>query len=312
MSEPLPLCAGPRRLGSSALEVSPLAYGLWRFVDEALARARARIECALEAGYQLFDVADVYGLDWGGSGFGACEALLGRVLAEAPALRDRMVLATKGGITPGVPYDSSPARLRAACEDSLRRLGVERVDLYQIHRPDLLAHPAEVAATLSALREAGKVREVGVSNFTPAQFAALQAHLPFPLATHQPELSAWCQTPLFDGLLDQCTERGVTPLAWSPLAGGRLLLSPDAARAAPEGERLAAVIDTLDSLAAREGVGREAVALAFVLAHPSGAIPIVGSQREDRIRSARDAFRVRLTRRDWYGLVEARRGEPLP
>jgi aryl-alcohol dehydrogenase-like predicted oxidoreductase len=91
------------------------------------------------------------------------------VLAAAPQLRDRMVLATKGGITPPVPYDSSPAYLRAACEASLRRMGVDVIDLYQIHRPDLFAHPAEVAATLTGLRDEGKIREVGVSNHTPAK-----------------------------------------------------------------------------------------------------------------------------------------------
>ena len=149
----------PRILGSLG-PVGPLSYGLWRFTSDDVAEGQALIETALDAGMNLIDTADVYGLDWGGTGFGVVEAFLGRVLAAAPRLRDRMVLATKGGIVPPVPYDSGPAALRSACEASLRRLGVDVVDLYQIHRPDLFSHPADVAATLMALRDEGKIREL--------------------------------------------------------------------------------------------------------------------------------------------------------
>jgi predicted oxidoreductase len=297
---------GPRRLGKTDLVVGPLAYGLWRFAGTSVAAARAKVETALEVGMTLLDTADIYGDE------GASESLLGEVLAEAPGLRERIVLATKCGIVPGVPYDSSAGHVRAACEASLRRLRVERIDLYQIHRHDWLAHPAEVAEALSALRQEGKVREVGVSNYGVGPFEALQAHLPFPLATHQPEWSAVCLDPLRDGVADQCMQRGVTPLAWSPLAGGDLGLAREEARGRPGGARLAAVIEVLDRLAAREGVSRAAVALAFVGVHPSGAIPIVGSQREPRIRDAATATGVRLSRRDWYAVVEASRGTPLP
>ncbi len=306
----LPLADGPRRLGKSDLSVGPIAWGCWRFAGADPHTARARVEAALDAGLTLVDTADIYGVD--GGGFGAAETLLGQVLAEAPALRDRMVLATKGGIVPGVPYDSSAAHLREACEASLRRLRTDVIDLYQLHRPDWLAHPEAVAATLAELRQGGSIREVGVSNFTAAQFDALQAHLPFPLATHQPELSAWTLAPLRDGVLDQCMQRGVTPLAWSPLAGGRLALSLEQARRERDGERLAALLGTLDRLAAREQVGREAVALAFLLAHPAGVIPIVGTQRPERIRAIPAALDVSLTRADWYAIVETSQGEPLP
>ena len=212
---------GPRSLGALG-DVGPLALGQWRYTTTDLTAAQRLLEAALDAGLDLVDTADVYGLDWGGSGFGACEELLGRVLAGAPGLRDRMVLATKGGIVPPVPYDSSPTALRAACEASLRRLQTDVIDLYQVHRPDMLSHPADVAATLAALREEGKIREVGVSNHTPDQVAALAAHLPFPLTTNQPEYSAVHLAPLRDGTFDACMRDGVTPLVWSPLAGGRL------------------------------------------------------------------------------------------
>src|SRR5690606_14267551 len=257
----LPLSSARRPLGRTALSAFPIAWGGWRLVGDDVRNARAVVEAALEAGIDLFDLADVYGLDHGGRGFGESEALFGRVLADAPALRGRLLLATKGGIVPPVPYDASAAHLVAACEASLKRLGVDVIDLYQIHRPDWLAHPEETAGALARLREAGKVREVGVSNYTPAQFAALQRHLDFPIATHQPEWSCLALAPLTDGVLDQCLGERVTPLAWSPLAGGRLARSGPPAADEPGGERRAAVVATLDALAAREGVPRAAVAL---------------------------------------------------
>jgi predicted oxidoreductase len=223
-----------------------------------------------------------------------------------------MLLATKGGIVQGVPYDTSPAHLLAACEGSLKRLRTDVIDLYQLHRPDLLVHPHDLAAALDRLRRDGKIREVGVSNFSRTQFDALQRHLPFPIAVHQPEFSPCCLGPLRDGVLDQCLERNVTPLAWSPLARGRLGLSVEAARREPDGERLADLIENLDILAEREEVSRVAVILAWILVHPARPIPILGTQRLERIRGAADAFKVHLSRRDWYAVLEAAQGEKLP
>jgi predicted oxidoreductase len=308
----LPIARTPRLLGHSAIAVFPIAYGCWRLVGSDVRAARAKVEAALEAGIDLFDLADVYGLDHGGQAFGESEALFGRVLAEAPSLRERIVVATKGGIIPGVPYDSSAKHLRAACDASLARLRVERIDLYQIHRPDWLAHPEETAAELVRLRETGKIRQVGVSNFSAAQFEALQRFLPFPIATQQPELSCWRLDPLTDGVLDLCLRERVTPLAWSPLAGGRLGLDADAARGERDGARLAALLATLDDLAVREGVSRAAVALAWLLAHPAGVVPIVGTQRPERLAECMRAFDVKLTRADWYAIVAASRGAALP
>ena len=196
------LSHGRRPLGKSSLTVSALAWGMWRFRGDDLAASRRLVETALEVGIDLFDTADIYG-PGNGEPFGAAEALLGRVFAEAPGLRARMVLATKGGIEMGVPYNSSADYLVRACEASLKRLGVEQVDLYQIHRPDTLAHPAEVAKGLDQLRRAGKIAEAGVSNYSPSQVAALQAHLPFDLASTQPEYSPLAIAPISDGVLDQ-------------------------------------------------------------------------------------------------------------
>ena len=252
----------------------------------------------------LIDTADVYGLDYNGSGFGGNEELLGKVLAQAPGLRDRMVLATKGGIMPPIPYDSSDAYLRSAVEASLGRLGVEVIDLYQIHRPDMFAHPAQVAETLSSLVGAGKIRAVGVSNHTPAQHDALIAHLgDLPLATSQPQYSPAFLGPLRDGTFDLCMRDGIVPLAWSPLGGGRLM----------SGENVpAALIATLDELAEREGVDRAAICYAFVLAHPSAPVALLGTQNPDRLRAAVAALDVTLDRNDVYRIVQDSEGVPLP
>ena len=293
--------AAPRHIGSR--ECGPLAFGCWRLTDPDAGRAAELVEAAVELGMTLIDNADVYGLDWGGAGFGACETTLGTVFALRPGLRDRVVLATKGGIVPGVPYVSEPAYLVSACEASLQRMGVDHVELYQIHRPDPFTHPARVAEALMAVHARGLVAEFGVSNHTPAQVAALQAHLPVPLATNQPELSLHHRAPLHDGTLDQCLERAITPLAWSPLAGGRL--------ASGDGVP-SALLERLDRLAAREHVTRAAVALAFVLAHPARPVAIVGTQRIERLAELTAAAQVRLSRRDVYDLIVAAQGEPLP
>ena len=292
----------PRSIGSLP-PVGPLSFGLWRYTNPDVAAAQALLETALDAGMNLIDNADVYGFDWGGTGFGTVEENLGRVLAVAPHLRDRMVLATKGGIMPPIPYDSSPAYLRSACEASLQRMGVEVIDLYQIHRPDLLAHPADVAATLAALRDEGKIREVGVSNHTPAQVAALAAHLPFPIASNQPEFSALHLDPMRDGTFDACMGSGTVALAWSPLGGGRLATGDDVR---PE------LLEVLDSLAAREGVDRATIAIAFVLAHPAAPVAIIGSQNPARIAGTTAALDVELTRTDVYAIIQASEGVPLP
>ena len=294
--------SSPRTLGDLGA-VGPLAFGMWRFTDADLARRRLLVETAIDHGMTLIDTADVYGLDWNGTGFGTVEEALGEVLRTTPGLRDRMVPATKGGIRPPVPYDPSADGLRRACEDSLRRLGVDTIDLYQIHRPDIFTHPAEVAATLTALHDEGKIREVGVSNHTVAQTVALDAHLPFPLLSTQPEFSAAHLDPMRDGTLDHCMTVGLTPMAWSPLAGGRLATGsglPDE------------LVNVLDEIASRERTDRASVALAFVLAHPARPIAIIGTQRPERIATSLEAARVTLDRADVYAIVQASEGRPLP
>jgi predicted oxidoreductase len=291
-------------LGATDIAVSRLAWGMWRFHGTDLTHARTLVEAACDAGINLFDTADIYGFD-GYDGFGAAEMLLGRLFAADPSLRRRMVLASKGGIIPGVPYDSSADYLVAACETSLRRLGTDHLDLFQVHRPDVLTHPAAVARTLEALITSGKVRAIGVSNYTPMQVAALVAHLRVPLASIQPEFSPLALEPLTDGTLDLAMQHGLSVLAWSPLAGGRLGAPGNDARA----QR---VCVELDAQATRSGVSRAVAAYAWIMAHPAGIVPIVGSQQASRIHEAAAAFNVEWSRADWYRVLAVARGEALP
>jgi len=292
------------QLGHGALRSAPLAWGMWRFHGDDVAAAQARVEAALAAGVTLLDTADIYGLDAGA--FGLAESLLGKVLAAAPHLREHFVLASKGGIIPGTPYNSSAAYLTSAVEASLTRMGVDRIDLYQIHRPDILTHPSEVAQTLTALRDAGKIGEVGVSNYTIGQVSALQTYLPFPIAAIQIELSPLVIDAFSDGRLDQAMQSKMAVLAWSPLAQGRL------GDAQTDDERALAVRAALDVIGRDKGVSRAVVAYAWLMAHPSRPIPILGSQQPARIAEATAALSVKLSRAEWYAVLTAARGERLP
>ena len=299
----LPSPPTTRTLGRDGPVVSSLAWGMWRFAG-GVAEATALVHAVLDAGISFFDTADIYGFD-GSGGFGDAEALLGEVMAADASIRGRIVLATKGGIMPPLPYDQSAAYLTAAIDASLQRLGVERVELYQIHRPDILTHPQEVARTLADAVAAGKIGSIGVSNMTMVQIAALQKFLgDIAIVTTQPEISPLRIDCFENGEMDQAMMQGLTPLAWSPLGGGRI--------AAPETAREKAVVAALDAVAEAQGVSRTVAAYSWLMAHPAGIIPIVGTQNAARIAEAGQAMAVRWTRTDWYAVLVAARGVPLP
>ena len=291
-----------RPLGKSGIEISSIAWGMWRFAGLDMPAARAAIDAAFDAGITLFDTADIYG--FGETHFGAAEELLGKVFAEAPELRDRMVLATKGGIAPPAPYDSSAEYLSDAIDNSLQRIGTDRIDLWQIHRPDILTHPQEIARTIEDAHKAGKIRSFGVSNFTQAQTATLAQFSSVPIVSTQPELSALRIDTIENGELDQAMAMDLAVLAWSPLGGGRI--------GDPTNKREQDVAAALSGVAAAHGVSRTAAAYSWIMAHPARPIPIVGSQNPARIGEAADAFKVKWTRADWYNVLVAARGVPLP
>lgn len=292
-----------------------IAYGCWRLTETHDASVEQRINTALDLGFKLIDTADIYGFtdpDNGimiagadADGFGGAEAVLGDCIARDPGLRDRMILATKGGIRPPLPYNSSPKYLTKALESSLKRLRTDYIDLYQIHRPDLMTDYPALAKTLDGFVASGKVKALGVSNFTPSQIRALTAHLKTPLLTHQPEISLWATESFEDGTLDICAEFGMTPLAWSPLARGSLLVMPKT-------QRMKSVQEALMQYAKSYGATPSQIALAFLLTHPIGIIPIIGTQTPARMKDAAGAIDIKLSREDWYKLYVARRGEALP
>ena len=278
---------------------------MWRLAENgrSVSEASRLVHAALDAGITLLDTADIYGFD-GNGGFGDAEALLGEVLAAEPALRPRMVLASKGGIMPPLPYDQSRGYLSSAIDASLRRMRVDMIDLYQIHRPDILTHPQELARTLEDAVAAGKIRSIGVSNVTQPRIEALAHFMELPIVSTQPEMSPLRIDCFENGELGQAMRMGMTPFAWSPLGGGRLL-SPDNARDA-------AVAAELDRIGQAQGVNRSVAAFGWLMAHPAGIVPIIGSQSPDRIGEAMQALEMRWTRQDWYAVLVAARGEPLP
>lgn len=310
------------RLGNSALVSSRLAYGCWRIAGswnpaevtpKTEAAGKKAIKAAYEAGYTLFDHADIY-CD------GVPEQMFGAVLKEVSGMRERVLIATKCGIRKaGEPndaapfrYDFSPEHIVRSCEQSLKRLGVEQIDLYQLHRPDYLMDPGEVGATFVKLWEQGKVREFGVSNFRPSQVAALQAGCARPLIVNQVEISLANLSCFENGTLDQCVVNKMTPMAWSPLAGGQLGSGARHLLPSQEVYRPAPIVSELDTLAKQRGVSRTAVALAWLLKHPAGIVPILGSTNPESIHDAVRATEVELSREEWYRLLEVARGERLP
>ncbi len=309
-------------LGVSPLISSRLAYGCWRVAGtwnpadvtaETRAAGRRAIVTAYEAGYTLFDNADIYCA-------GEAERVFGAVLKEVSGMRERVLVATKCGIRPaGTPrpespqrYDFSAEHIIASCEQSLQRLGIETIDLLLLHRPDYLADPFEVAKAFSDLKTAGKVRHFGVSNFRTSLVTALQVACPMPLIAHQFEMSLAKLDAFTDATLDQCLIERITPQAWSPLAAG--LIGGGASRLLPSQKayRTEQFLPVLDDIARAHGVARTAIALAWLLKHPAKIQPIVGSTNPERIREAAKADEVALSREEWYRLLLAARGEPLP
>ena len=300
-------------LGKSELRSSRLVYGCMRIAGDGspadLERGRRALEAALEAGYTQFDHADIYG-------GGACESLFGEVLRENPGPRDELIITGKCGIRPaGHPepedpkrYDFSYQYLVDSVEGSLERLGIDSLDLFLLHRPDYLFNAAEVATALETLHENGRVKHFGVSNFRSSQVKLLQSQCPWPLLANQVEINLHNIDALENGLLDQCQRRKITPQAWCPLGGvayeawGNTFTPEDEARVRSELERQSEVYGSEPWL----------LALAWLLKHPAGIQPIIGSTTPERIAAATGALNIPYRREDWYRLLEARNGRAVP
>ena len=299
------------RLAAHGPEFSRLAYGTSRLLNDTTPPTAqsvlARLQRCADLGITTIDTAEIYGKY-------QVEEALGAALALDKGLRQRLEIVTKAGIY--VPnafhparkvsyYDATGARLIKSLEKSLRFLGVDHVELLLVHRPDWLTHPDETAEGLNRLLKDGKIRSAGVSNYNVHQFDALNARMDQPLVTNQVEFSLLRMDPIFDGVLDQCMRLGVSPMAWSPLGGGRLVRTDD--------EAGARVQQAVAEIAERHGGATvDQVAYAWIMAHPSRPMPIIGSNQVERIERAAKAATIQLTREDWYALWTAAQGKRIP
>jgi predicted oxidoreductase len=285
------------------------AIGLWRLMEWNLDR-QAVLQWThqiLDLGAHVFDLADVYG-DY------QVEAHFGSALALEPALRERLFLISKCDIklmSTRRPahrlkyYDTSYAHIMESVEASLRQLHTDRLDLLLIHRPDPLMNADEVAEAFNALKQAGKVRNFGVSNFSTGQFDLLASRLNFPLLTNQVELSVLQSAALYDGTLDQCQRLKISPMAWSPLGGGQLF--------AGHGEQQRRVRVALEKVGLeKDGWTLDQVALAWILTHPARIVPVLGTRNMDNIRAAVAIANTKLTREQWFSILEAIHGHEVP
>ena len=301
---PLPAWLAEARLAYGCMNVC----GTWK---APAADPLRPILAAFEAGFRVFDHADIYAA-------GRCEEAFAAAGAACPALRREAFLVTKAGhVFPawdsGIPhhYDTRGEHLEHAVEGSLRRLGVEHVHLFLIHRPDPLLDPGEVAAACARLHAAGKVGAFGVSNFSPLQLDALAA-AGVPVVANQIELHAGLVGPFLDGTLDHALARGWRPMAWGCLARGLVASGGTLPAEHADAGQLGAVQAALDALAQRLGCTRSQAALAFLMRHPSRILPVVGSTDPGRIAECAGAARVALDRLDWYRVHLAARGAALP
>lgn len=306
-------------IGNGQIVSSRLAYGCWRIANHSqvpegdFENGKRAIVSAYEAGYSLFDNADIYSI-------GIAEKILGEVLKEIPEMRSRVIIVTKcgirraGDVNPDAPYryDFSADYIIESCEGSLKRLGIETIDVYLLHRPDYLCNPYEVAEAFDRLYRAGKVKGFGVSNFSPSQLEMLQKYCPYKLLVNQIEISLLETSAFEDGRLDQCIKEQVTPMAWSPLAGGIICEGATMDSKKFSGDKILRVSKVLDKIAKQRGTTRTVIALAYLLKHPSNIIPIIGTTNPNRIREAVMADSVEITREEWYSLLEASRGSRLP
>lgn len=295
-------------IGQSDLELSRIIYGAWRLddaEDTSTKHVRNKIDLCLQQGITTFDHADIYG-DY------RCEAIFGQALKEDSGLRSKIELVTKCDIalmSDKFPdrrvkfYDTSAAYINASVEQSLINLNTDYLDLLLIHRPDPFMNAAETGAALDALIDSGKARAIGVSNFNVWDWQLLQKHMKHPLVANQIELSLLNRSAFTDGTLASVQTDNLTPMAWSPLAGGELFTqTSQTQRLAPIFKRISETQDTqLDH-----------IALAWLLAHPANILPIVGTNNLNRISNISKAMDVVLDRETWFELWTAAEGQEVP
>ena len=287
-------------------------------------QGRDFVDTAFELGINFFDHANIYAR-------GRAEEVFGRLFKQTPSLRERMVLQSKVGIRweddpAGTPqrFDFSYEHIVEAVDAILQRLNTTHLDILLLHRPDPLMEGEEVARAFARLKKEGKVRDFGVSNQNRSTMAYLQHFLPDPLIANQLEMnllhSGFAEATIsfnqaapgypdgWEGVVEYCRLKGVSLQAWSPLARG-LLTGGDLSDVGPAVVKTAALVQ---ELADAYAVSAEAIVLAWLLRHPAGIMPVLGTSRGDRLRACAESVKVKLTRDEWCRLFEAARGAKMP
>lgn len=290
-------------------KMSRMVQGFWRLKKWNMSNQELLrfVEEAMEMGITTFDHADVYG-DY------TCEALFGQIFRLKPGLRKRMQLVTKCGIkmvSEKFPdrkikhYDTTHDHIIASVEQSLNNLHTDHLDLLLIHRPDPMMDPAQTARAFEELESQGKVLNFGVSNFTPMQFEMLDQHFDGPLVTNQVEISPYNLEHFQNCNIEFFLREGIHPMAWSPLSGGKIF--------EPGDERGIRIKTKLKEIAKTLGVEDiEKVIYAWLLTHPAGIIPIVGTGRIERLKKAVQSLDIELTREQWFEIYVASLGHKVP
>lgn len=288
------------------LALSRIVYGTWRLADDpdtSPARVQAKVEACLDQGITTLDLADIYG------GY-QVEEIVGNAFRAAPHLRDRVEIITKCDIVIDAGryagarvkhYDTSAAHIEKSIDWSLKLMGIERIDLLLVHRPDPLMDPRETGPALDAAVKSGKVRAVGVSNFRPHDFTLLQSCMETPLLTNQIELSLIAHDAFTNGDLAFLQERGTVPMAWSPLGGGRLFMAGH--------DKLLA---RLTGIGRQAGADAAAAAVAWLLHHPAKILPVMGTNAPERIAALSQALDVPMDRQTWFELYTLALGHEVP
>ena len=286
---------------------SSLVQGYWRMGEWGMdPQSRLTfLKQHVELGITTVDHAHVYG-----SAQAPCETLFGEALKLDPTMRNKIEIISKCGIEvmrSDAPshyvnhYNSSQSSIISSVETSLQRLGVEQLDILLIHRPDILMDADDVAQAAERLKHQGKIKHLGVSNFTPSQFALLQSRWDSPLVTNQVEINPVNLAVTEDGTLDQLQQLAIRPMAWSCLAGGTLFdVSSD------KMQRLHKTLNEIKQEVGAESI--EQVVFAWILKLPSRPLPIIGSGNIERVRSTVAATELILSNQQWYRIWVASKG----
>lgn len=293
---------------NNELSISQLVQGVWRLADWNYSNKEIEelVEACLELGIDTIDHADIYG-DY------SCEELFGNALKNRQDLKNQLKIVSKCGIkltSEKRPdnyikhYDTSFEHIVWSAENSLKMLGIDALDVLLIHRPDPFIDTHEVARAFTQLKEQGKVKHFGVSNFLPSQFKALQATMDFDLVTNQIEISAVALQEFDNGSIDLCQELNMHPMAWSPLAGGNIFNA--------QTHRVMTLKNVLHKISDRHNTTIDVIMYAWLLAHPVGIIPVIGSGKIERIKAAASALDIKLSRQEWFEIWTASKGESVP